>query len=170
VSNPFLGQISLVAFTFPPRGFATCDGQLLSIQQNTALFSLLGTTYGGNGTTNFGLPNLQGRAPVHRSPTLAQGESAGELTHTLIAAEMPAHSHSLMGSTAAATSTTPAGNVLASKAATRGASLYAPAPATEALALSAIGLAGGGQPHTNVQPMLTMLFVIALQGIFPARN
>jgi microcystin-dependent protein len=170
VSDPFVGQISLVAFTFPPRGFATCDGQILSIQQNTALFSLLGTMYGGNGATNFGLPNLQGRAPVHRSSTLLQGESGGEAAHTLTALEMPAHSHSLMGSTAAATSTTPAGNVLAAKAATRGTSLYAPAPATEALAPSAVGLAGGGQPHTNVQPMLTLMFVIALQGIFPSRN
>ena len=176
MSDPFLGQISLVAFTFAPQGFATCDGQLLAISQNTALFALLGTTYGGNGVNTFALPDLRGRAPVHRGfnanggSTIALGQSGGELSHTLTTPEMPAHSHPLMGSTAAATSTSAVGNVLAAKAATRGTSIYAAGPANEPLASTAVGSVGGDQPHTNVQPMLTLLFVIAMAGIFPSRN
>ena len=169
MSDPFFGQISLVGFTFAPKGFATCDGQLLPISQNQALFSLLGTQYGGNGQTTFALPDLRGRTPVHRG-TIQQGEVGGEETHTLVGNQMPSHSHPLMGTTNAATSTSPAGNVLAAKAVTKGTSVYAPAPATQPLAPSAVGAAGGNQPHSNLQPILTLLFVIALQGIFPSRN
>jgi microcystin-dependent protein len=169
VSDPFLGQISLIGFTFAPRGFAECDGQLLPINQNQALFALLGTMYGGDGRVNFALPNLQGRAPVHRG-SIVQGQFGGEEAHTLNANEVPGHTHRLMGSTNPATSTTPAGNVLAAKAAVRGTSVYSAGPATQPLAPTAVANAGGGQAHSNLQPMLTIFFVIALQGIFPSRN
>jgi microcystin-dependent protein len=169
VSDPFLGQISLVGFTFAPRGFAQCNGQLFPINQNQALFALLGTTYGGNGVNNFALPNLQGRAPVHAG-NIVQGQSGGEEGHTLLSSEVPSHTHNLMGSTNAATSTTPAGNVLAAKAAVKGTSVYSPGPANQSLAPTAVANAGGGQAHSNLQPMLTILFIIALQGIFPSRN
>lgn len=170
MADPFLGQINLVAFTFAPKGWAECNGQTLSIAQNTALFALCGTTYGGNGVSTFALPNLQGRAPVHVGPTVQQGQTGGEENHTLIPTEMPAHNHVLNASTAAATSTSPAGNVLAAKAATKGVSAYAAGPASQPLSAGAIGSAGGNQPHSNLQPSLTVKFVIALQGIFPSRN
>lgn len=170
MSDPYLGQISLVAFTFAPKGFAECSGQLLPINQNQALFALLGTMYGGDGRTTFGLPNLQGRAPVHATGQIQQGETGGQESHTLGIAEVPAHSHSLVGSANPATSTTPAGNVLAAKAALRGASVYSPGPATQPLDPTAVANAGGGQAHSNLQPMLTILFIIAIQGIFPSRN
>src|ERR1700722_3559697 len=144
----------MVGFTFAPRGFAACDGQLLSISQNTALFALLGTIYGGNGVTTFALPNLMGRAPVHPGSTVQQGFADGEESHTLIASEVPSHTHPLFGSANPATSTTPAGNVLANKAATRGTSVYAPAPASQPLSPSAVGPAGASQAHANLQPML----------------
>ncbi len=169
MSDPFLGQISLVGFTFAPKGFAECNGQLFPINQNQALFALLGTTYGGDGRVTFALPNLQGRAPVH-SANIVLGQSGGEDVHTLNASEVPSHTHSLMGSTNPATSTTPAGNVLAAKAAVKGTSIYSAGPATQPLAPTAVANAGGGQAHLNLQPMLTILFVIALQGIFPSRN
>jgi microcystin-dependent protein len=171
VSDPFLGQISLVAFTFAPRGFAECNGQLLPINQNQALFSLLGTMYGGDGRVNFALPNLQGRTPVHATTgQIEQGQTGGEESHTLGIAEVPAHSHGLVGSANPATSTTPAGNVLAAKAAVRGAGVYSPGPAAQPLDPTAVANAGGGQAHSNLQPMLTILFIIAIQGIFPSRN
>jgi microcystin-dependent protein len=169
VSDPFVGQISLIGFTFAPKGFAECNGQLLPINQNQALFALLGTMYGGNGQTTFALPNLQGRTPVHRG-NITQGQSAGEDIHTLNANEVPSHTHNLMGSTNPATSTTPAGNVLAAKAAVKGTSIYSAGPATQPLAPTAVANSGGGQAHSNLQPMLAILFVIALQGIFPSRN
>jgi microcystin-dependent protein len=170
VSDPFLGQISLVGFTFAPRGFAECNGQLLPINQNQALFALLGTMYGGDGRVNFALPNLQGRAPVHATGQIQQGQTGGEESHALVIGEVPAHSHNLVGSANPATSTTPAGNVLAAKAAIRGTSVYSPGPATQPLDPTAVANAGGGQAHLNLQPMLTILFIIAIQGIFPSRN
>lgn len=169
MADPFIGQITIVGFNFAPTGWAACDGQVLPISQNTALFSLLGTMYGGNGVNTFALPNFQGRAPVHRGTTVQIGETAGEEAHTLTSGEMPTHNHPFLGTADAATSTTPAGNVLAAKAAIKGTSVYAPAPATQPLAPS-VGSAGNGQPHQNLQPMLSLFFVIAIAGIFPSRN
>lgn len=167
MATPFLGQIQMFSFNFPPVGWAVCNGQLLSIAQNTALFSLLGTTYGGNGQTTFALPNLQGRTPIHfgQSPGLSPrslGETGGQETVTLISTQMPAHNHSVSASTAAPTAGTPAGNVWAQG----NYSSTANAPMSPA----DIGVTGQGQPHENRSPYLVVNFCIALQGIYPSRN
>jgi microcystin-dependent protein len=171
--EPYLAEIRLVSFNFPPKGWAFCDGQLLSINQNQALFSLLGTTYGGNGQTTFSLPDLRGRAPVHAGDGVLLGEKAGEDAHTLTMTELPNHTHTVYASSDQATSSTPAGNVLSAKA-RRGRNAYAPPPLTaleaQTLNASTIGTDGGGQPHENTQPSLVLNFIIALQGIFPSRN
>ena len=182
--QPFLGQIMWVAETFCPRGFAEANGQLLAINQNQALFSLLGTNFGGDGTVNFALPNLQGRAPVNygQGPGLSEyvlGQTTGAETTTLTAAQMPAHTHSasttitMKASSAPASSASPTGNVLANGRTSR---LYAPAAASLDLGATSIsasaqtGTAGGGQPFNNMQPTLTLRACIALQGIFPSRS
>lgn len=169
MSNPFLAEIRIVPFNFAPKGWALCDGQVMAISQNTALFSLLGTTYGGDGQSNFALPDLQGRAPMHagQGPGLTDrmlGEQAGEDTVTLLTSEMPSHSHTFTAATAAATEPDPEGAVLA----TSGSQAYGTGSAV-AMA-DAISTAGGGQPHENMQPYLTLNFVIALSGVFPARS
>jgi microcystin-dependent protein len=171
MSSPFLSEIRMVAFNFPPKGWAFCDGQTLSIQQNAALFALLGTTYGGNGQTTFNLPDLQGRSPMHfgssNQLSLNLGQSGGEPAHTLLAAELPTHSHTLVGSDAAANTADPTRAYLADG----GNSNYgAPASVDGSLAPSTLLDAGGSQPHENEQPYLVINFVIALQGIFPSRN
>jgi microcystin-dependent protein len=162
----------MFAFNFPPEGWALCDGQLLPINQNAALFNLIGTTYGGNGTTNFALPNLQSRVPVHQGTgaglsSYVMGQSAGTETVTLDANQMPAHSHSVRASQSAAGSGNPEGRVPArSSSAT-----YVGQPDTSTLMNpKMIADAGGGQPHENIQPYLTVNFCIALSGIFPARD
>lgn len=169
--DPFLGEIRLFAGNFAPRHWAFCNGQLLAIQQNTALFSLLGTMYGGNGQTTFALPDLRGRVPLHKGlgPGLSnrtQGETGGTETVTLLATQIPQHTHLLRGSSAAATAGGPGGNVLA---ATSVAS-YGPGPATAAMASQAIGSQGSTQPHENMAPTLALNYIIAMQGIFPPRN
>lgn len=164
MSEPFLGEIKLVSFNFPPRGWALCNGQILSIAQNTALFSVLGTTYGGNGQTTFALPDLQGRTPLHFGAGVVQGESGGEIAHTLIGSELPAHSHTVAATSAAASALSPVGNVWA----TTSVAAYGPSPNT-ALA-AATTASGGSQPHENQQPYLVLSFIIAIQGIFPSRN
>lgn len=166
MSDPFLSEIKMVAFNFPPKGWALCNGQLLPINQNQALFSLLGTTYGGDGRVNFALPNLQGRAPVHFGEGISLGESAGDESHTLTLAEMPAHAH-VHGSYDQATTDLPTGNAPASKP-RRGRNAYAPGLA--GVVLKGSGAVGGGQPHENRQPYTTLNFVIALIGIFPSRD
>jgi microcystin-dependent protein len=156
-----------MSFGFPPKGWALCNGQLLPINQNQALFSLLGTTYGGDGRVNFALPNLQGRVPIHVGNTHVLGEQAGEQAHTLSLNELPAHNHPLRGSSSAADSPLPAKHVLA----TPSVRTYRP-PDTALVAMNqaSVSTTGGGQPHQNMQPFLTLSFCIALQGIFPTTN
>ena len=169
MATPFLGEIKLISFNFPPKGWAFCNGQILAINTNQALFSILGTTYGGNGTTNFALPNLQGRVAIHRGNAQAQGQIGGEVAHTLIQGEMPTHTHTLQASGSPANSTSPAGNVLADVRASNGIEQYQGHPDT-VMSPAAVVPAGGGQPHDNLQPYTVMNFVIALQGIFPSRS
>ena len=169
MAEPFIAEIRMMSFNFPPKGWAFCNGQLLPINQNQALFALLGTQYGGNGTSNFALPNLQGRAPMHFSGAHAIGQSAGEEAHALTAAEMPAHVHALRASAKAAASSSPNGGVLAAPA-RGGTPAYAAPTNLVALNPAAVTAAGGSQPHENRPPFLAVNFIIALQGIFPSRN
>lgn len=172
MADPFVAEIRIYPFNFAPAGWAFCDGQLLPISQNTALFSLLGTTYGGNGTSNFALPDLQGRAPMHPGQGAGLslrdlGESAGSESVTLLQSEIPTHSHALNADTAdLADTNVPSPN--ATFAQSSGGTLYATSADTQ-LADTALALAGGGLPHTNMQPYLTLSFCIALQGVFPPR-
>ena len=173
--DPWIGEIALVPYNFPPRGWAFCDGQLLSIAQNTALFSLLGTNFGGNGQTTFALPDLRGRVPIHvgggQGPGLSPyvlGQVGGVESVTLLQSQMPAHGHPMNVSAANGVSDTPANNILAKNAS--GVPEYGAAPGNASLAPGAIGQMGGNQPHTNVQPYLGLNYIIALEGIFPSRN
>jgi microcystin-dependent protein len=173
MSDPFVAEIRVLPFNFAPKGWANCDGQLMPISQNTALFSLLGTTYGGNGTSNFALPNLSGSFAMGAGQGAglslrSLGEIDGEATVSLLASEMPAHTHGLMAGITPA-STSPAGNVMAPTAAGGGNVYHAPGP-TATMASTAISPAGGSQPHENRQPYLALTFCIALQGIYPARS
>ena len=182
MSQPFLGQIQPFGFTFAPRGWAFCNGQLLSISQNTALFSLLGTQYGGNGTTTFALPDLRSRVPMHFGqgpglPNYVIGEEGGVETVTLTLAETPVHTHSFSGTSDAANFKQPtAGGALAesNKAGTVPGDAYYAADLNvnplQPLNQGSVSQYGGSQPHTNLQPYLTINFCIAMQGIFPARN
>jgi microcystin-dependent protein len=177
MSNPFVAEIRVVAFNFAPKGWASCDGQLLPISQNTALFSLLGTNYGGDGKTNFALPNFQGSAPMHwgSGAGLSQyvvGETGGAENVTLLQAELAAHPHTVQGRPVPGNLTKPANtNTLARVNPTTSEIYKAPAgAATVTMNPLSIGPAGGGQPHNNMQPYLCLFFVIAMQGVFPARN
>lgn len=165
--DPFVGEIAMVGFNFAPVGWALCQGQLLPINQYTALFSLIGTYYGGNGTTTFALPNLQGRVPLGQGSGYVIGQSGGEAAHVLTATEMPAHSHALMADGANGTSETPTGLHPARNPA--GLPAYGPGAAA-AMAANTIAATGGSQPHNNLQPYLTLNFIIALQGIYPSRS
>lgn len=173
MSNPFLAEIRVLPFNFAPKGWAACDGQLMPISQNTALFSLLGTTYGGDGKSNFALPNLDDSFAMSagQGAGLSQrflGEVDGEATVSLLASEMPVHTHGLMAGLTPA-STSPAGNVMAPTATGGGNVYHLPGP-TVAMASTAISPAGSSQPHENRQPYLALTFCIALQGVFPARS
>jgi microcystin-dependent protein len=165
MSNPYLGEIRIISWTYAPKGWAFCNGQLLPINQNQALFSILGTTYGGDGRVNFALPDLRGRVPAHMGNGLTQGQMVGEETHTLIMSEMPAHNHLASASSAVPDQGSPGGNEWAGLAG--GYSTVAP---NTTLGPSAISNVGGSQPHANLHPYLVLNFVIALQGIFPSRN
>jgi len=170
MSTPYLGEIRQTSFAFAPKGWALCNGQLLAIAQNQALFAILGTTYGGNGQTNFALPDLRGRSPAHTSATLLLGSSVGEEAHTLTVNEMPPHTHGLQGSADLANNTSPVGNALAAKG-RGGKNIYAPGSSpVQPMNPQAIAPSGGSQPHDNMQPFLTVNFIIALAGIFPSRN
>ncbi len=170
MADPFVAEIRIFPFNFAPKGWAWCDGQLLPISQNTALFSLLGTTYGGNGQSNFALPNLQGRAPMHpgQGPGLSLhdlGETGGSETVSLLESEMPSHSHTLRATSEDGDRPDRAGRYLA-----RGAYLYAAAQNLNMMAPETLAPVGSDQPHNNMQPYLTFYFCIALQGVFPPRS
>jgi len=165
MSDPFLSEIKIVSFNFPPKGWALCNGQFLPINQNQALFALLGTTYGGNGQTTFALPNLRGRVPIHMSSSHGLGEAAGSTAVTINIQQLPTHNHAAMANTQNANTPNPVGNVLAASN-----NLYtAPADFTT-LEPSTVSSVGGSQPHNNMMPYLVLNFIIALQGIFPSRN
>jgi microcystin-dependent protein len=167
MSQVFISQIITMACNFAPKGFALCNGQLLPINQNQALFSLLGTTYGGDGRVNFALPNLQGRAPMHMGSGHILGERGGEEVHTINQSELPTHSHTVSASTTAGSSPVPAGAVFGN------AGMYTASPPDPAGSVANAGVittVGGSQPHTNQQPYLVISYCIALQGIFPSQN
>jgi microcystin-dependent protein len=161
-----MGEIKLVSFNFAPKGWALCNGQFLPINQNQALFSLLGTMYGGNGQTTFALPNLQGRVPVHADgSSFVVGQAAGESSHTLTASELATHTHPVIATTGAGTTNIPTGNQFAG-----GGNLYAAVANPVALIPSAVSNLGGSQAHENRQPYLALTFCIALNGVFPSQN
>lgn len=169
MAEPFLSEIRIMSFAFAPKGWALCDGQLLPINQNQALFSLLGTTFGGDGRVNFALPDLRGRTPIHaNAAAYSVGTRGGEQAHSLSVAELPIHQHTQSATSKAgdAMPIVPAGNLLAQPALP----LYGKPENLVAMAASTIGTTGGSQPHSNMQPYLTLSFCIALQGIFPSPN
>lgn len=173
--DPFIAEIRILPLNFAPRGWATCDGQLLPISQNTALFSLLGTTYGGDGRSNFGLPNFQGNAPMHpgQGPGLSLhdlGEMGGSTSVTLLTTEMPSHTHTMMANNSDGVLPTPVNNVSSGPGTDRDIFWYKNGPPNATMRADASGLAGGGQPHNNMMPYLTLNFCIALQGVYPARS
>lgn len=173
MAEPFLSEIRMMSFQFPPKGWALCDGQLLPINQNQALFSLLGTTFGGDGRVNFGLPDLRGRTAIHTGGDHTLGERGGEQAHTLSIGELPTHDHVLNGSTAGASTAVPEGNVLSrGQTASSNPINYFNATPSNLVAMMAASIAnsGGSQSHLNMQPFLTISFCIALQGIFPSPN
>jgi microcystin-dependent protein len=167
MSEPFLGQISIFAFGFAPKGWAQCNGQVMPIAQNQALFALLGTTYGGNGQNTFALPDLRGRVGMHAGRNHPQGQSGGEEAHTLSIAETPSHTHAALCSSSPATTADPSGAFWAAKSG--GLSPYA-STSNSQCSPQAIAASAGGQPHNNMAPTLTLSFCIALTGIFPSRN
>jgi microcystin-dependent protein len=164
MSTPFLAEIKMFSFNFAPNGWALCNGQLLPINQNQALFSLLGTTFGGNGQTTFALPDLRGRTPISFDQNHLLGQRAGEESHTLTQNEMPTHTHGVRGSTGAADATSPANNFSAANAGAYHVNSNA------SMSAAAVTNVGGSQPHSNMSPYLVISFCIALQGIFPSRN
>src|SRR5436305_13424448 len=168
MAEPFLSELRIMSFNFPPKGWAQCDGQLLPINQNQALFSLLGTTYGGDGRVNFALPDLRSRVPIHTGSGFTLGEKGGEQSHTLSIAEITTHIHVLNGTSTAASQPVPTGALLATSAATD--PIYAAPSSLVAMAPGTIGNTGGSQAHLNMQPFLVLSFCIALQGIFPSQT
>ena len=172
MSDPFIGQVTIFAGTFAPRGWGFCDGQLLPISQNTALFSILGTTYGGDGRTTFGLPNLKGRLPMHagNGPGLSSrrlGQAGGQETVTLNAQQISSHTHTLRASPSPGEASDPAANALGRSV---GALVYGSAAGLGPMATDAVESTGGGQAHDNKQPFQVLHFIIAIVGVFPSRN
>jgi microcystin-dependent protein len=165
MSTPFMSEIKIVSFNFAPKGWALCNGQFLPINQNQALFSLLGTTYGGNGQTTFALPNLRGQVPIHMGNGHTLGEQAGSTSVTLNQSQMPQHLHFAQASPTVGGTATAVGNFLASAL-----NVYRQADNLTTLRPDTVSNVGGSQPHNNMMPYLVLNFIIALQGIFPSRN
>ena len=173
MGTPFIGEIKIISWNFAPQGWAFCNGQLLPINQNQALFSIMGTTYGGNGQTNFALPDLRNRAPLHRGREFILGQAPGEDAHTLKISEIPAHNHMIQASAPADSSTNTnqlAGNYFSNSAPAEIYNSGAGAPKLLTLFGASVSNYGGSQPHNNLQPYLVLNFIVALQGIFPSRN
>jgi microcystin-dependent protein len=168
MAEPFLSEIRIMSFNFAPKGWAQCNGQLLPINQNQPLFSLLGTTYGGDGRVNFALPDLRGRTPIHEGSGHSLGERGGEQAHTLTISELPTHLHLANATSIPATTNTPATNMLLAQSTSS--QLYGAPSNLTAMAPDAIANVGGSQAHLNMQPFLALMFCIALQGIFPSQN
>lgn len=168
MAEPFLSEIRLMSFSYAPKGWALCNGQLLPINQNQALFSLLGTTFGGDGRVNFALPDLRGRTPTHVGSGHTLGERGGEQAHTLSIAELPEHTHVLNATSDAASGAVPGANLPGKSPDTD--FVYADPASLVAMDPTSITSAGGSQAHLNMQPCLTLTFCIALQGIFPSPN
>lgn len=170
MADPFISEIKIVPYSYAPRYWAFCNGQIMAIAQNTALFSLLGTTFGGNGVNTFALPNMQGNVPIHVGNGYQLGEHGGEQNHTLIVNEVPSHTHTASATTATnnASPPSPIANILADS----GAPIFVYSAPTNLSPMnpSTIAVAGGSQPHANMQPYLTLNFCIALSGIYPSRN
>jgi microcystin-dependent protein len=166
MAEPFLSEIRIMSFVFAPKGWALCNGQLMPINQNQALFSLLGTTFGGDGRVNFALPDLRSRTPIHVGSGHTLGERGGEPAHTLSIAELPTHTHWVQANNNPGTSATPLSTVLAKA----NANTYGPAQSLVAMNANSTTATGGSQAHLNMQPFLTLSFCIALQGIFPSPN
>ncbi|HMJ08910.1 MAG TPA: tail fiber protein [Pyrinomonadaceae bacterium] len=165
MATPFIAEIKIVSFNFAPRGWAMCNGQFLPINQNQALFSLLGTSFGGNGQTTFALPDMRGRAPLHIGANVV-GQKSGEEFHTVNTSEMPAHNHFVQASNSTGDTNLPGGSILANSPA----KMYQPPVNLTTLDPTSISNVGGSQAHENRQPFLVLNFVIALVGIFPSRN
>ena len=167
MAEPFLSEIRIMSFNFPPKGWALCNGQLMPINQNQPLFSLLGTTFGGDGRVNFALPNLQGSVPIHVGQGFTLGQKGGEQSHTITMSEMPAHTHFINATTLEGNNAAPTNNILADVVG----QIYAPlAGNLTTLSPATVTNVGGSQAHLNMQPFLTLSFCIALQGIFPSPN
>lgn len=166
MAEPFLSEIRLMSFVFAPKGWALCNGQLLPINQNQGLFSLLGTTFGGDGRVNFAIPDLRGRAPIHVGNGHTLGERGGEQAHTLSIAELPQHTHVAVATSATGNTPVPSAGLLADTPS----QIYAPASNLVSLTPGSVTNTGGSQAHLNMQPFLTLSFCIALQGIFPSPN
>lgn len=165
MAEPFLSEIRIMSFVFAPKGWALCNGQLLPINQNQGLFSLLGTTFGGDGRVNFALPDLRGRVPIHVGSGHTLGERGGEQAHTLSIAELPTHTHVAMATSANGSTPVPTGNLLG-----QALNAYSPANSLTSINSGTVTNIGGSQAHLNMQPFLTLSFCIALQGIFPSPN
>jgi microcystin-dependent protein len=166
-SQPFIGEILIVPYNFAPQGFALCEGQLQSIAQNTALFALIGTTYGGDGVSTFALPDLRGRVPIHQGGAYIIGELGGEESVTLSISQIPAHDHAISGQSAVGTTSIPTGSVWASQSHL---SAYSSASPDMSMNLASVSSTGGNQPHDNRSPYLTVNYIIAVNGIFPSRD
>jgi microcystin-dependent protein len=167
MSEPFLAEIKIVGFNFAPRGYAFCDGQILPINQNQSLFSLLGTTYGGDGRTTFALPDLRSRTPIHTGTINRLGTKAGSETHTLSDLDLPSHTHQVKATSSDATSEDPNGGTWAANS---DGTNYGTALADASMSANSLTRVGGSQAHNNMQPFLSVYFVIALRGLFPSRN